>query len=344
MENEKGMYSRGTGIIIGHGRQLSNELCRIPDNILLKPTSRMESCADLFEGVSDFLDLYKSREYRGLIQEWTDDYEGRYMPGSLIPNLIIDFCTTFPVDTPRPHNYSNTGIITGNITCVDDDITCLYPEITDTQHTNDDLLMDASMKFHDNDIIDSKSIWRKTVKLSDILTLLSVKITELDIPQVYILHVCRVHDEDIKTLSKLSTLKEALCKFDCINPESLTLSRLASTSERTEFTNFEENLVEFKQLITDPIFLDEFYSYNMCTSCNGPRKYVCSNEICLELCSSIHSVLNRFIFDIEEKLKGNVITYNDFASFDLLRNGHITNEIYDQIILECTKVSSVGSR
>ena len=98
------------GLIMGHGIQIPNELCIIPYNIYLRPSSSSFKPGFIFEHSSDRTDFMIHSEDRKEV-EFIDDYKGLYKPGSLIPNLLI----TFPLDWPDNGSFVYSGIITRDI-------------------------------------------------------------------------------------------------------------------------------------------------------------------------------------------------------------------------------------
>ena len=204
------------GLIMGHGIQIPNELCIIPYNMYLRPSSSSFKPGLIGHNSSDRTEFMIRSEDRNEV-EFIDDYNGLYKPGSLIPNLLI----TFPLDWSDKGSFVYSGIITRNIPSRSDS-SGLSPlkwdyrferetsspssenmknkeikEIVKRIHQDKQLttslkeewrnsIKDICMKYNNDTIIDKEDIYNNTItinekvyqgfRLSDILNKISVAI------------------------------------------------------------------------------------------------------------------------------------------------------------------------
>ena len=88
---------RGEGIIFGHGIQIPNLFCIIPDNIIVRPTTKSGTVSNrAFYNIDpeDLDNLYRRQDREYL--RFSDVYDRYYFPSGLIPNLLVTFRSTYP--------------------------------------------------------------------------------------------------------------------------------------------------------------------------------------------------------------------------------------------------------
>ena len=110
------------GIIFGHANQKNNEFCLVPDNLIIRPTSKTGIISNraFYTNSHNEDNLIVKSKRKNLTFE--NGYNNKYTPGSLIPNLTIQFSSTYPeriINIPgfdiKDSAVSYTGIITEDL-------------------------------------------------------------------------------------------------------------------------------------------------------------------------------------------------------------------------------------
>lgn len=246
----KEFYRFGSGIIFGHGAQNNNRFCIIPENMIVQPIVKSGHDANMkfLTSAYDTEDFYNLSTRATL--EFMDGYEGKYFPGSLIPEVNILFKTTFPPTQEHKAFFSFTGIITTSIP----ERAQLFTEIN-TQ--TDEEIKIASTEFNNQSIFTNDELWDSFRPLSTVLKKISNKILEPGsrIPNAYVLQTCRSAKsnfiEDLHvTLNKRypeyipDTPSESGGEKDDI--PILVLKRELSASNHTDFHDFLARYKEFR--------------------------------------------------------------------------------------------------
>jgi hypothetical protein len=194
----------GQGIIFGHGIQVPGRLCRVPENLWLRPTCPHNTTTTNqviyhTEESEDTKPVWKATRQRNLVSDFTQsdqtEYANYYYPTQLIPDLKIQFKSTW-TDDDAPSQiacYSLTGIVTGNISKETELITNVKPGVTEEMVKRD------SLKCHNIPLmVNSKGrqinndIWGETIYLSQVLTAISASVRKNpSLPKIYWLQVCR---------------------------------------------------------------------------------------------------------------------------------------------------------
>ena len=338
---------RGQGLILGHGNQINDEFCLIPDNIILRPTSRIGSYSttQYLEDDEDVEFLFKRKD-RQYISNFLDGYSNYYLPGSLIPNMNIKLRSVFNKDgTTIPETYSFTGVVTGNIVCNHDSYyQCLYQDYQDEETTKI-----KSFEFSNQEII-SKENWGNIIKLSSLLKIISDKIKKNKegniIPKIYILQVCRSGCDSISfdTLSKC---------FDGEIPDEYlpvpNLMRIPSVSEVKEFVNFKNDFDKIKSNIKTrnsefldrfiPNFVNDLRCKSEQETCVGPLINKCDNNIkCRKTCALLIRILDIILNEIESSVEIGEINYKTFCLLNHLKLNKIPIyyiKEYNDLLKEC---------
>ena len=331
----------GQGIIFGHGRQIEGEFCIVPDNIILRPTSRIGSDSTLgyLEEPDDITNLF-IKENRKYIVGFKDDFQNYYLPGSLIPNMIIELRSVFPNNL-----FSFTGIVTGNIKCdKPNKFDCLFQTYIDEETTKRE-----SLKFNDERIL-SNDNWGTAISLSDLLQLLSKKIKEYEsgpdkLPKIYILQSCRsgCHTVSKDVLSRCFGDNIPREYSEMINDSAASfegMSRTPSVSQVREFIDFKNDYIRIRELIETrnkdfldkfiPNFVDDFKCKSEINKCRGPLINKCNNTDCEKTCEKIAEFLMTLLIQVTISINNGRISYETFCLFNNLK--------YHRIPESCTKV------
>jgi len=323
---------RGEGVIFGHGSQIPELFCIIPNNIILRPTTKSGTVShrDFYERESEDLENLYNRTDREFLT-FANVYQRYYFPSSLIPNLLVTFKSTYPEN----NSFSLTGIVTGNINRQEKLIKLMSDK-------SEEQIKSESLKYHNSTInlekdiegnLTNGDIWGKTFYLSDILNAISKHIKQNgNIPQVYILQICRSYPKEYD-----NDLNEQFCNnyvnytnfSPTILPPSIGLLRMKSAGEIMDFMYFREKYNKLKQLIQskNEKFIENFLNSTsiVCKSdnCIGPY-YNCRN--CDKTCTKILNFFNKLIQQIDQNVERNLLTYNDFCVLNHIFNHKIPFE------------------
>jgi hypothetical protein len=191
------IQNKGIGIIIAHGATLPEELCIIPDNIYLLPTSH--------EGDTTSIEIFKkdlhwqTSELRK--QLITPSFV--YSPNQVIPEMLIYFNPN-GLEIKKPENqYVHMGIITKDV----DEDTPILNELPQGHSEKNEAFKysnKAIERMCETSYIYPKErtpLYNNKFRLSDILKGISNYLKSgsgTSDPQVYILCICRSNDKDIR--------------------------------------------------------------------------------------------------------------------------------------------------
>jgi hypothetical protein len=293
-----------TGIISGHGVQESqNSLCLVPDNIILRPLSGMGKTLRLFTLEEDELESLKVSTDRKLISTYPDGYEGAYyFPGSLIPNILINFRHVFE----GTRRYTYTGVITRTI--IESD-----PMLNSFNSKSEDEIKRDSLKYHDNKLLPG-DIWNTEILLSDLLLTLSRNINIYSdsipkIPKIYLLSFCRSGNDIYAAEIMKKCLREQLRTSQEDEP-STPIARNISMSKVDLFINFKKLYIEINEKIMSKNldFINKFI----------PRDILSNVQKIYKAQDYIHKILMSAIGDVTQQVQNCKITPQNFCLLKIL--------------------------
>ena len=312
------------GIISGHGAQESeNSLCLVPDNIILRPLSGMGKSLRLFRLEQDELESLKISTERQWISSFADGYKGSYyFPGSLIPNILINFRHVFDETS-----YTYTGVITRTI--IESD-----PMLNSIGSKSEDEIKTDSLKYHDNKLLPG-DIWNTEILLSDLLLTLSRNIDIYSdsipkIPKIYLLSFCRSGNDIYAAEIMKKCLREHPEAPQDVEP-STPIVRNMSMSKVDLFINFKKLYVEIhrKIMTKDLEYINEFIPIDI--SSNPQKKHKAQDYI--------HKILMSAIGDVTQQVQNCKITPQNFC---LLKNLSENNFSYGYTELYTTYLDWLG--
>jgi hypothetical protein len=308
------------GIISGHGAQdPQNSLCLVPDNIILRPLSGMGKTLKLFTLEKDELESLKISTERQWISSFPDGYKGSYyFPGSLIPNISINFRHVF--ESSRRYTY--TGVITRTIISSD-------PMSNLIDSKSEEEVKRDSLKYHDSKLLPG-DIWDKNILLSDLLLILSRNINIYSdsipkIPKLYLLSFCRSGDETYAAQLIDKCLREQPDAHRDVEPSS-PVARSSSMSAIDFFINFKNLYIEIHRQIMskDLDYINEFI----------PRDILSIPQKIHKAQDEIHKILMSAIGDVTQEVQNCKITPQNLC---LLKNlsEHNFSYGYTEIYASC---------
>ena len=336
----KSFYKNGNdseGIIFGHGSSIPKVFCIVPDNIIIRPTTKLGNVsnrASFLQDLDDLNNLYSKKHRRYITFE--KGYNTTYYPSSLIQDMLITFKSTYP----ETSTFSFSGIVTGNINKSDEFIRLLN-SVEDVSN--------ESLKYHDTDIILDKdyqnnptngNIWGKSFYLSDILKAISTRITENnDKPYIYTLQICRSGID-------ITTIPDNFCNNylnipDPVIKGPITLLRQKTAEEIDGFKYFNYKFKKIKKLLgmtgsprSNNFILEYLNGTNfICKSdisCIGP---VFNCDSCTKTCNKITKYITSIIGKIEEtEINNNRLSYESFCLISSLLDMKIPfNNIFNNL-------------
>jgi hypothetical protein len=257
----------------------------------------------IFRLERDELQRLKSATERGHITFFSEGYEGSYyLPGSLIPNIIINLRHVFD----RTRTYTYTGIITGTIEESD-------PWVNTIGSQSEDEIKRNSLKYHNNRLLPG-DIWNTNILLSDLLLKLSRNIniysdSTPNIPKIYFLSFCRSGNERYA----VDLIKKCLKEQSPDEPEDFEpaspFARTSSTSEVDLCINFKKLYVEIhnKIMTKDLDYINQFIPADILSNVHKINKAQ----------DYIQKILISAIGDVTQEVQNCKITPHNFC---LLKN------------------------